>query len=238
MDSFISKNYKKALEDIYIKMDIDIQSKYGQDKLRSYQKKGGDQGPFGGRGGQGEIADAAGCTACSALITPTEIYVANAGDSRAVIGLKKGDGKYEALAMSEDHKPDNEGEKKRIEEAGGFVEDNRVRGILALSRSIGDLEYKVKGENKDYKKDMITADPEIKIQKIESNIAFLIIACDGIWDCLDNQQAVDKVGELIAKKPKLSQVVEDVFDQIIATDVSSSGGIGCDNMTAIIIQFK
>ena len=96
------------------------------------------------------------------MITPTEIYVANAGDSRAVIGLKKGD-KYEALAMSEDHKPDNEGEKKRIEEAGGFVEDNRVRGILALSRSIGDLEYKVKGENKDYKKDMITADPEIKI---------------------------------------------------------------------------
>ena len=140
--------------------------------------------------------------------------------------------------MSEDHKPDNEGEKKRIEEAGGFVEDNRVRGILALSRSIGDLEYKVKGENKDYKKDMITADPEIKIQKIEPNVAFLIIACDGIWDCLDNQQAVDKVGELIAKKPKLSQVVEDVFDQIIATDVSSSGGIGCDNMTAIIIQFK
>lgn len=42
MDSFINKNYKKALEDIYIKMDIDIQSKYGQEKLRSYQKKGGD----------------------------------------------------------------------------------------------------------------------------------------------------------------------------------------------------
>ena len=237
MDSFKNKDYRKALEDIYIKMDLDIQSTEGQEKLRSYQKKGGDQGPFG-RGGQGDIADAAGCTACSALITPTEIWVANAGDSRAVIGKKRSDGKYEALAMSEDHKPDNEGEKKRIEEAGGFVEDNRVRGILALSRSIGDLEYKVKGENKNYKKDMITADPEIKIQKIEPDVSFLIIACDGIWDCLDNQQAVDKVGDLIAKKPKLSQVVEDVFDQIIAPDVSSSGGIGCDNMTAIIVQFK
>ena len=237
MDSFKNKDYRKALEDIYIKMDLDIQSTEGQEKLRSYQKKGGDQGPFG-RGAQGDIADAAGCTACSALITPTEIWVANAGDSRAVIGKKRSDGKYEAFAMSEDHKPDNEGEKKRIEEAGGFVEDNRVRGILALSRSIGDLEYKVKGENKNYKKDMITADPEIKIQKIEPDVSFLIIACDGIWDCLDNQQAVDKVGDLIAKKPKLSQVVEDVFDQIIAPDVSSSGGIGCDNMTAIIVQFK
>lgn len=49
---------------------------------------------------------------------------------------------------------------------------------------------------------------------------------------------MDKVGELIAKKPKLSQVVEEVFDQIIAPDVTSSGGIGCDNMTAIIVQFK
>lgn len=237
MDSFINKNYQKALEDIYIKMDMDIQSKYGQEKLRTYQKKGGDQGPFG-RGNQGDIADAAGCTACSALITPDKIYVANAGDSRAVIGKKTNDGKYVAIAMSEDHKPDNEGEKKRIEEAGGFVEDNRVRGILALSRSIGDLEYKVKGENKNYKKDMITADPEIKVVAIDPDVSFIFIACDGIWDCLENQQAVDKVGELIAKRPKLSQAVEDIFDQIIAPDVSSSGGIGCDNMTAIIVQFK
>ena len=45
--------------------------------------------------------------------------------------------------MSEDHKPDNRLEKQRIERAGGFVEDNRVKGVLNLSRSIGDLEYKL-----------------------------------------------------------------------------------------------
>jgi serine/threonine protein phosphatase PrpC len=83
-----------------------------------------------------------GCTAASALITPTDIYASNSGDSRVVLAIKKGDDKYRAIEMSEDHKPDLKTEKQRIEYAGGFVEDNRVNGVLNLSRSIGDLEYK------------------------------------------------------------------------------------------------
>ena len=66
-----------------------------------------------------KIANSVGCTAVVALLTPTEIYVANAGDSRCVISQK-----HNAIEMSEDHKPDNPGEKARIEKAGGFVEDN------------------------------------------------------------------------------------------------------------------
>ena len=83
-----------------------------------------------------------GCTATSAIITPTEIIVGNSGDSRVVLGLKKGD-KYQGVEMSEDHKPELKTEKIRIERAGGFVEDNRVKGVLNLSRSLGDLEYKL-----------------------------------------------------------------------------------------------
>ena len=85
----------------------------------------------------GELAYQAGCTACVALITRTEIYVANAGDTRCVIASK---GK--AKDLSHDHKPDNPGEKRRVEKAGGYVEEGRVSGVIAISRAIGDWEYK------------------------------------------------------------------------------------------------
>ena len=183
-----------------------------------------------------QIAASAGCTACSALITPTDIYVANAGDSRAVIGKKVGD-KYISQDMSEDHKPELKSEKDRIENAGGFVEDNRVKGVLALSRAIGDLQYKGDA-NFELKDQMLVAIPEIRIQKLSSSIDFLIIACDGIWDCLTSEDCVTKVGELLQIKSKPSQVVEEIFDKIIASDVHSAQGIGCDNMTCIVVQFK
>lgn len=159
----------------------------------------------------------------------------NSGDSRAVLAVRKGD-KLQAIEMSIDHKPDNPSEKARIEKAGGFVEDNRVKGILNLSRSLGDLEYK-SDTSLSPEAQMITAVPEIKKEKISSDTAFLIIACDGIWDCLSSQEAVDFVGELIKKKKEVSEVVEEMFDKIIATDVASSGGVGCDNMTCVVIQF-
>lgn len=79
----------------------------------------------------------AGCTANVVMITKSDIICANAGDSRSVMS-KKG----KAKDLSVDHKPDTPSEKRRIERANGYVEDSRVNGMLALSRSIGDFEYK------------------------------------------------------------------------------------------------
>ena len=125
-------------------------------------------------------SQSAGCTACVALFTKDSIICANSGDSRCV--LARG---IQALEMSEDHKPDNTEELRRIEAAGGFVEEGRVRGILSLSRALGDLEYKL-NRKVPVEAQMITCVPEIKTVQISDQDKFLIIACDGIWDCLSS----------------------------------------------------
>ena len=77
----------------------------------------------------------AGCTANVCLITPEFIYVANAGDSRAVYSTLKGETKQ----LSKDHKPEDKVEIDRITKAGGEVTGGRVNGNLNLSRAIGDM---------------------------------------------------------------------------------------------------
>lgn len=81
-----------------------------------------------------DYANDTGSTSCVILLTDTKIYCANAGDSRGVLCNNK-----KAVALSDDHKPDNELEKNRIDKAGHMVEDNRVDGNLALSRAFGDF---------------------------------------------------------------------------------------------------
>jgi len=126
-----------------------------------------------------------GCTACVCIITDKKIICANSGDSRAVLSTAN-----KAVELSEDHKPDNAGELKRIEAAGGFVEDGRVRGTLSLSRALGDMEYKM-NKRVPVEAQMITCVPEIRSVDMQPKDNFLIIACDGIWDCKSSQECVD-----------------------------------------------
>lgn len=103
MQSFKAGDYDQALKDIYLRIDEMLKTSYGNQKLASY-RKGGNEGSAFGKQNE-EIAFTAGCTACSAIITPTEVIVGNAGDSRAVFAKKVGD-KVVAIEMSVDHKPE------------------------------------------------------------------------------------------------------------------------------------
>ncbi|KAE8722774.1 putative protein phosphatase 2C 25 [Hibiscus syriacus] len=125
--------------------------------------------------------DAVGGTCCvTALIRNRNLVVSNAGDCRAV--LSRGGA---AEALTSDHRPSREDEKNRIRNSGGYVDLCRgiwrIHGSLAVSRGIGDHHLKP----------WVIAEPETKIISIEPECEFLILASDGLWDKVSNQEAVD-----------------------------------------------
>ncbi|XP_057791417.1 probable protein phosphatase 2C 60 isoform X3 [Salvia miltiorrhiza] len=191
---------------------------YGKDVLSSDE---GTQTDYSG--------PSSGSTACIAIIRNNQLLVANAGDSRCVMSRK---GK--AYELSKDHKPDHATEKKRILDAGGYVQYGRVNGSLNLSRAIGDMELK-QNRSLPAEKQIVTANPDIIKVDLSEDDEFLIVACDGIWDCMSSEQTVDFVKQQLNSEKKLSVVCERVLDRCLAP---ASGQEGCDNMTMILVQFK
>ncbi|KAG6626265.1 hypothetical protein I3843_15G031200 [Carya illinoinensis] len=120
-----------------------------------------------------------GSTAVVAVICSSHIMVANCGDSRAVLCRGK-----KPMALSVDHKPDREDEYARIEAAGGKViqwNGHRVFGVLAMSRSIGDR----------YLKPWIIPEPEVMFLPRAKDDECLILASDGLWDVMTNEEVCD-----------------------------------------------
>ncbi|CAA7058294.1 unnamed protein product [Microthlaspi erraticum] len=116
-----------------------------------------------------------GACCVTVLIQDQEIIVSNLGDCRAVLcrgGV--------AVALTSDHKAGREDERQRIKHQAW-----RVAGALAVSRSIGDADLK--------KKKWVIAEPETRVLEIEEDMEFLVIASDGLWDVVNNQEAVETV---------------------------------------------
>lgn len=164
------------------------------------------------------------------LVTPDQkhIYCANAGDSRSVISTS---GKSKPLSY--DHKPVDPKENQRIVNAGGFVEFGRVNGNLALSRAIGDFEFK---QNPTLPAELqaVTCDPDVIEHTISPEDEFFVLACDGIWDCMTNQQVVNYIRQSLAERVRLEEICEQIMDHCLAPD-SDGGGVGCDNMSIMIV---
>ncbi|GAB6019447.1 tRNA methyltransferase ppm2 [Chamberlinius hualienensis] len=172
----------------------------------------------------------AGSTALIVLLKNSKIYCGNVGDSRAVASVH---GQVEQLSF--DHKPYVEAESKRIIAAGGWVELNRVNGNLALSRALGDFVFK-KNDKKRAEEQIVTAYPDVIVKDITSDHEFIVIACDGIWDVLSNEEVVDFVRHRIAEKIDPEDICEQLMMNCLAPDCQM-GGLGCDNMTVILICF-
>ncbi|XP_074650838.1 putative protein phosphatase 2C T23F11.1 [Tubulanus polymorphus] len=172
----------------------------------------------------------AGTTSVTVLLKDGLLYCGNVGDSRAVISVR---GRSEAL--SQDHKPSNELETKRIIAAGGWVEFNRVNGNLALSRALGDFMFK-KNEKKPAEEQIVTAFPDVTNRDLSPDVEFLVLACDGIWDVLTNQEVVDFVRVRVAQRMEPEFICEELMTKCLAPDCQA-GGLGCDNMTVVLVCF-
>jgi protein phosphatase 2C family protein 2/3 len=155
--------------------------------------------------------DRSGSCAIICLIVGDMCYVANVGDSRAIMSV---DGGEKILLLSKDHKPESDDERKRIEDNGGRIYQNsnyipdmspnskggmqlivgphRVfPGRLSVSRTIGDIEAKYPKYGGNMK--VVVPTPDIKCFKIRNNYDFIVLCCDGVFEKLTNQDVVSIV---------------------------------------------
>ena len=216
-DHFKAEKYADALVESFAKIDQLLATADGQKELMELVPSHDQTKYVPSRDSAAKrLAGKTGCTACVALVTQTSIFVANIGDSRCVVSKSA-----KAIELSMDHKPDLENEKKRIEASGGKVIGGRINGGINLSRSFGDLDYK-KNDKKLPEEQIIISCPDIKIETIDENTDFLIIACDGVWDCIKSQEAVEYFkGASATSKPPL-ETIEALFDKVLAPTVHES----------------
>ncbi|CAL8468810.1 g8351 [Coccomyxa elongata] len=156
-----------------------------------------------------------GCTAVTAVLTDNTVVVAHVGDSRAV--LSRGG---RAIALSEDHKPNRSDERSRIEAAGGVVVwagTWRVGGVLAVSRAFGDRLLKR----------YVVATPDVREEKLTSQDDVMILASDGLWDVLTNQEAVSLIKDILDAEKAAKRLTDEAY-----------GRGSNDNISCIVLRFK
>lgn len=139
------------------------------------------------------------------------LYTANAGDARVVL-CRAG----KALRLSYDHKGSDHSEGQRVQQAGGTILNNRVNGVLAVTRALGDA----------YMKDLVTGHPyTTETVLIPNEDEFLILACDGLWDVCTDQQAVDLIRDIPNEKLASKVLVDHALKEY-----------STDNLTVMVVR--
>jgi len=170
--------------------------------------------------------DKSGSTAVCVMISPKHLFFANCGDSRGVL-CRKGEVAY----STQDHKPINPEEKTRIQNAGGSVMIQRVNGSLAVSRALGDFEYK-NVQGKGPCEQLVSPEPEIvEMERTDSDDEFVILACDGIWDVMSNEELCAFVRNRMMLTDDLKQICNEVVDVCLHKGSR-------DNMSIVIVAFE
>ena len=177
------------------------------------------------------IANEMGTTANIMLIKNGIIYIANAGDSLSIMYKNK-----KAYNLNKEHQTIIESEKQRVLKSGAYITGCRINGMLNLTRAIGDLKFKSNINLKRHEQSVIALPEITKIEDTEG-IDFIIMGCDGVWDCVKRQMVCEFVEKEIKENPKkdLSEILKKIFDRCVSP--VSGVVLGTDNMSCIIIQF-
>ncbi|XP_019103810.1 protein kinase and PP2C-like domain-containing protein isoform X2 [Beta vulgaris subsp. vulgaris] len=159
-----------------------------------------------------------GCTAIAAFLVKNKLYIANAGDCRVIL-CREG----HAIALSRDHVASCLEERDRITKVGGVVKwqlDTWRVGAAALqvTRSIGDADLKP----------AVTAEPEIMETQLSSEDEYLIMASDGLWDVISDQEVVSIIRDTV-KEPSMCA-------KRLATEAAQRGSK--DNITVIVVFLR
>lgn len=204
-----------------------------------------DYGITDGTSGQ-YLGPQAGATACVALIRDDQLYVASVGDSRCVLA---DNGK--AVALTRDHKAVDAEEARRVVKAGLSIEHNRVRAknsTLAMTRTLGDMKYKQ--PELPPQKQAVTPVPDTTTVGLDVNggaaagtpavnelgvADFLVLACDGLWDCMSNQQAVTFLHVAMDKGLSPQAAALALVDEVLAPTATARPTM--DNVTVLVVQF-
>ena len=148
-----------------------------------------------------------GACAITAVVRQKDVFVANTGDCRVVIGQKLPDNQWQAIPLSHDHNVHNEAEVERLKsshpgEEGTVIIQDRVLGSLMPFRTFGDVDFK--WEKKYLEKIVqvwpnyftppyVIAEPVVTKHKIQAEDKFMILASDGLWERITNEDAVNFV---------------------------------------------
>ncbi|KAG8193677.1 hypothetical protein JTE90_024040 [Oedothorax gibbosus] len=171
-----------------------------------------------------------GTTAIVVLVLQNILYIANLGDSKAILcRYNKESGKHVAIPLSTDHSPQDYVERMRIQKSGGHVRDGRVMGVIEVSRSIGDGQYKALG---------ITCIPDIKRCQLTDDDVFILLACDGLWKVFTSDEVIEVV--LNSKKENTSGssteiCYETACNRLVNEAIRKHSG---DNVTVVIASIK
>ncbi|KFK36377.1 hypothetical protein AALP_AA4G115500 [Arabis alpina] len=159
---------------------------------------------------QNVVGPRGGSTAVTAIVIDgKKLVVANVGDSRAILCCKSGHVKQ----ITVDHEPDKE--KDFVESKGGFVSTKpgnvpRVDGQLAMTRAFGD------GRLKEH----ISVRPDIEIVEIDDDTKFLILASDGLWKVVSNEEAWDRIEEMGNAEEAAKALIEEALARGSKDDIS------------------